>query len=91
MTPNYLNDLNENQKEAVINTEGPSLIIAGAGAGKLSISVRDEGAGLPPGFDLNKPKVLGMRIITSFVKQLNGTLAIRARDPGTEFVVTIPR
>ena len=32
-----------------------------------------------------------MRIITAFVKQLNGTLEIRARDPGTEFVVTIPR
>jgi two-component sensor histidine kinase len=65
--------------------------VAGSGGDKLSISVRDEGAGLPPGFDPAKPKGLGMRIITSFVKQLNGTLAIHAGNPGAEFVVTIPR
>jgi len=65
--------------------------VAGAGDKNLSISVRDEGAGLPPGFDLEKPKGLGMRIIAAFVKQLNGTLAIHSRNPGTEFVVTMPR
>ena len=37
MTNNYLNDLNEPQREAVINYSGPSLIIAGAGAGKTRV------------------------------------------------------
>lgn len=37
MTDNYLKDLNEAQREAVINFTGASLIIAGAGAGKTRV------------------------------------------------------
>ena len=57
----------------------------------LVISARDEGAGLPADFDLARPKGLGMRIVMAFVRQLGGTLAVEARQPGTEFVLTIPR
>jgi len=34
---NYLINLNKNQKEAVINPEGPCLIVAGAGSGKTKV------------------------------------------------------
>ena len=34
---NYLNKLNNNQKEAVINLDGPCLIVAGAGSGKTKV------------------------------------------------------
>ena len=79
-------------KYAYPNGAGGNIWVKVARVGDtVSISVRDEGAGLPPGFDRDKPKGLGMRIITAFVKQLDGTLEINARQPGTEFVVTIPR
>ena len=37
MAKDYLNDLNEAQQQAVINIDGPSLVIAGAGAGKTRV------------------------------------------------------
>ncbi len=33
----YLNDLNERQKEAVLHTNGPLMIVAGAGSGKTKV------------------------------------------------------
>ena len=35
--PNYLNELNEPQREAVLHKDGPIMIIAGAGSGKTKV------------------------------------------------------
>ena len=56
----------------------------------IVISVRDEGGGLPPDFDVHKAKGLGMRIVTTFAKQVNATIVVRSREPGTEFVLLMP-
>ena len=55
-----------------------------------SLSVLDDGPGLPPGFEAAKSKGLGMKLILRFVKQIGGDLQIIARDDGhrTCFTVT---
>ncbi len=56
----------------------------------LRISVRDEGIGLPPEFDLAKTRGLGMRLVRAFLQQLDATITINPQPQGTEFVVVVP-
>ena len=58
--------------------------------GHLSISVRDEGAGLPADFDPSKARGLGMRLINAFIKQLNATLTFKRLPRGSEFIAIVP-
>lgn len=60
------------------------------GDNEITLSVRDEGQGLPEDFDLLKTKSLGTRIISSFAKQLGATLSGKSRAPGTEFCLKVP-
>lgn len=64
--------------------------VARTGNDHVSLSVRDAGTGLPPDFDIQKAKGLGMRIVKSLAGQLKGELGLRAHHPGTEFTVTFP-
>lgn len=60
--------------------------------GGYALSVSDEGAGLPAGYDPAATGGLGMRVISALVGQLHGRLAFGAdRDGrGTEFTVLFP-
>jgi len=56
----------------------------------VELRVADQGRGMPEDFQVDQSSSLGMRVIASTVRQLRGTLEIKRREPGTEFVIRIP-
>jgi two-component sensor histidine kinase len=54
------------------------------------ISVRDEGVGLPPGFDPETSKRLGTRMVNALSKQLGGEVTRQTAPIGTNFTLVIP-
>jgi len=55
-----------------------------------AISVRDEGSGLAPDFEITKGDGLGMRIVKALLKQTSGQLRVERHPRGTEFVLEVP-
>ncbi|HEY9620377.1 MAG TPA: PAS domain S-box protein [Crinalium sp.] len=53
----------------------------------LTLTVRDNGVGLPPDFDLTSMRSLGMILIQGLVDQLEGKLTLQ-NTPGAEFIIT---
>jgi two-component sensor histidine kinase len=60
------------------------------GPNAVTLSVRDQGSGLPQGFDIQKSRGLGMRIVAALLKQSGATLVILNHQPGSEFIVEVP-
>jgi two-component sensor histidine kinase len=58
----------------------------------LTVTVTDSGAGLPPGFDLEKTTSLGLQIVRTLVEgELGGQISLRPRaGGGTTAVVDLP-
>jgi two-component sensor histidine kinase len=62
---------------------GSLIVTAARYDGRLTVSVADNGGGLPPGFDPDNTTSLGLQIVrTLVVGELGGSLAIGARDGG---------
>jgi len=64
--------------------------VAQPDANTALVSVRDDGVGLPAGFDIGKSKGLGMRIVTALAKQLAAGVTQRTGTDGTEFALSVP-
>ena len=60
--------------------------------GRLAVTVEDNGAGLPPDFDLDSATSLGLQIVRTLVEtELGGLLEISPRaDGGTRVLVDLP-
>jgi PAS domain S-box-containing protein len=56
---------------------------------RLQLIVRDDGIGLPSRIDLDQPETLGLDLVTTLVRQLNGSLEV-TREPGATFAIVIP-
>jgi two-component sensor histidine kinase len=56
----------------------------------LLISVRDDGVGLPPGFDPATSKRLGTRLVTALARQLDAELTRPVSPRGTNFTLLVP-
>ena len=67
-------------------------VVAARAPELLTVTVTDSGAGLPPGFDLENTKSLGLQIVRTLVEgELGGQISLRPRTGGgTIAVVDLP-
>ncbi|HYF61326.1 MAG TPA: sensor histidine kinase, partial [Herpetosiphonaceae bacterium] len=68
---------------------GTIAISAGRAAATLTVSVADDGPGLPEGFDPQAGTSLGLTMVHRLAVQLGGAITI-GPPPGTRFELTIP-
>jgi two-component sensor histidine kinase len=89
-----VNELVSNAAKHAYRGEGAGRVwvkVARTSVDNFSIAVRDEGAGLPAGFDFGRRGAgLGARMVRTLAEQLNASLEIVPRNPGAEFILTAP-
>jgi predicted ATPase/two-component sensor histidine kinase/GAF domain-containing protein len=51
---------------------------------RVVLTVRDDGVGLPPGFDVSQVDTLGLQLVRDLIDQLHGTVQVSS-DSGTVF------
>jgi two-component sensor histidine kinase len=59
---------------------------------QITISVDDDGVGLPEEFDLGQTDSLGLQIVKALAEgDLKGSFELRSRDKGVSAIVTFPK
>ena len=87
-----VNELVTNAFRHAFAADGPGTVWVELGhdvAGRLRLSVSDDGAGLPEGFGPGAGSGLGLRLVTAIAKQLGAALDI-GRDGGTHVTLALP-
>ena len=83
-----INELLSNALKHAFEGRGEGKIevsLAASEGGRVNLTVSDDGVGLPPGFDINKSKTLGLRLVKILTEdQLQGTLEVTS-DGGATF------
>jgi PAS domain S-box-containing protein len=82
-----INELVTNSiKHAYPESEGIITIKLRSSNQKFILIISDQGVGLPSDFDLEKTTTLGLKLVNSLVKQLDGKLEIEV-DTGTDITI----
>jgi two-component sensor histidine kinase len=58
--------------------------------GLVTLSVSDQGVGLPEGMDWRDAKSMGLSMVALLSEQIEGTLSVHS-SPGTAFTVVFPK
>jgi two-component sensor histidine kinase len=56
----------------------------------IIMTISDNGVGLDPSIDLDKPDSFGLKIVRNLTNQLNGTIETKVKN-GTEFILEVPK
>jgi PAS domain S-box-containing protein len=73
----------------VFDAGGRVRVEVAAAGGLVRLCVSDDGVGLPPGADRGVADTFGLRIVSTLVEQLEGTIEV-GRGGGTTFTITFP-
>jgi PAS domain S-box-containing protein len=58
--------------------------------GSINLKVCDDGIGLPKDFDFEKTDTLGLQLVSTLIKQLDGEIFIKSSLIGTEYAIAFP-
>jgi len=85
-----INELLSNALKHAFNGRSEGKIevsLTASGDGRANLTVSDDGAGLPPGFDIDESKTLGLRLVKIITEcQLRGTMEVTG-DCGATFKI----
>ncbi len=68
---------------------GTVLVAMRCTPGGYQLVIQDDGVGFPAGLDHRKTPSLGLQLVNSLVRQLEGTIELN-RGPGTQFTIEFP-